>query len=93
MSITLKQVRSLSNILTSGEMKSELQGIMDKVKANASKDPNPKYVESLEMQFFYSKGSGRVANRWVGQVGADPSLGLAVESKRGTMSRALRESK
>lgn len=90
--ITLKQIRSLSDILTSSEMEDLLETLMARVKANASRDPNSEYVDSLRSQIFYSRGAGRMASRKVGQVGAKPGLGTAVEASRGTLARALRES-
>ena len=91
--IKLKQVKSLSVILTSSEIEGELEKIMGRVMDSASRDPNPEYVASLRSQIFYSKGGGRVADRKVGQVGAKPGLGNVVEARRGTLAKALRNAR
>ena len=87
----VKQIRSLSVILTSTEIEGQLNKILDRVEANASRDPNREYVKSFRRQIFRSRGSGRVADRKIGQFGAAPGVGTAVEARRGTMARALRE--
>jgi len=85
--------RSLGDIMTSDEMEGVLNELLDKVEANASRDPNKKYVNSFRRQMWFSPSKGpRVAARKVGQFGAEPRVGLAVEAARGTMARALRES-
>jgi len=78
-----KQIRSLSEILLSAEMESVLAQQGDKVLQAASTDPNPAYVETLDMHAFRSKSRVSI------QVGAAPNIGTAVEAKRGTLAKAL----
>lgn len=78
-----KQVRALDDMLKSPELEAVLVGIGERVLSGASRDPNPVYVDSLELQVFQSKSRVSV------QVGAAPIIGRAVEAKRGTLARAL----
>jgi hypothetical protein len=82
-----KQIRSIKDLMTSPEIESVLKGIGEQVLSSASSDPNQEYVASLDLHSFVS--SGRSGSRIVVQVGAKPGLGLAVESQRGTLARAL----
>lgn len=84
--LKIKRLRSLGDIMTSGEMVGILQGLASRVAANVS-DPNPAVAETLRTQIFVS-GGGRAAPRAVAQVGMAPYL-RGVEAKRGPMARAL----
>ena len=78
-----KQIASLTEMLKSPEIGAVLEGIGSQVVSAAQSDPNPVYVASLRMQTFDTKDRTHV------QVGAAPSIGMAVEAKRGTLARAL----
>jgi len=83
MAKSIRQVRSIDEILKSAELEVILVDIGERILASASTDPNPAYVDSLELQVFRSKSRVSV------QVGAMPGLGVAVEAKRGTLAKAL----
>lgn len=78
----VRQIRSIEPMLTSAKLTAIIGGFADDVKAAASSDPNPTYVASLDAHTY-------VTDRVVGQVGAAPGIGTAVEAKRGTLARAL----
>lgn len=79
----LRQIRSISEIMLSSEMEEILTGLGQKVLAAAASDPNPVYVDSLDLHTFRSNSRVSV------QVGAAPMIGTAVEAKRGTLAKAL----
>ncbi len=83
MATRFRQISTLTEMMKSPEIVAVLEGIGEQVLAAAKSDPNPVYVESLEMQTFMTKDRARV------QVGAAPIIGMAVEAKRGTLARAL----
>ena len=83
MATKLKQIRKLDEMLKSPEIVAVLEGIGSQVLSAAQSDPNPAYVASLRMQTFDTRDRTHV------QVGAAPSIGMAVEAKRGTLARAL----
>jgi hypothetical protein len=70
-------------MLKSAAMVKILTDIGDKVMDSASTDSNPEFVDSLRLQVF------EASDRAVVQVGAAPIIGMAVEAKRGTLSKAL----
>lgn len=82
MSSRLRKLRSLSEILKSDELGDIVMGLANQVKSAASSDPNSYYVSTLDAHLF-------VSDRVVGQCGAAPGIGTAVEAKRGTLARAL----
>ena len=78
-----RQIRSITEMLKSPEILARLEEIGSQVLSAAESDPNPTYVASLRMKAFESRSRVSV------QVGAAPIIGMAVESKRGTLARAL----
>ena len=86
----IKRLRTIGDILTSGEMVNILEGITSRIAANVS-DPNPAVRSTLRTQIYMSRG-GHAAARAVGQVGIAPYL-RGVEAKRGPLARALGESR
>lgn len=82
MATRLRKVRSLAEILKSDELGDIVVGLAEQVKSAASSDPNAFYVSTLDAHLF-------VTDRVVGQCGAAPGIGTAVEAKRGTLARAL----
>jgi hypothetical protein len=84
--VTVNFGRSLSSIAKGKEVADALEPVADRVMAYARRDPNEYYVSTLRKKLFVSPGRlGRVS--W--QVGAEPTIGVRVEAKRGTLARAL----
>ena len=83
MATRFKQIAALTEMLKSPEIVAVLEGIGEQVLSAAQSDPNPAYVETLEMKVFEGRTHKTV------QVGAAPIIGMAVEAKRGTLARAL----
>lgn len=81
-----KPVRPIKEIAVSDELEQVLMRLAAPVMASAESDPNPKYVESLQLRAFRSGGRrGRVS----ANITASPVIGSAVEAKRGTLGRAI----
>lgn len=78
-----RQVRSLNPILTSPKLEAILLDLAEQVVDAASSDTNDYFVSTLDAHTFHS------GDRVVGQAGAAPGIGSAVEAKRGTFARAL----
>lgn len=77
---------ALGRIMKSDEIAEQLEAIAEPVLEAAKRDPNERYVATLRMKRFYSRGrGGRVSI----QIGAAPLIGSRVEAKRGTLARAL----
>lgn len=81
-----KANRPIRDIAVSSELGDLLETLAAPVLAAAQQDPNPEYVESLQMRRRLSKGArARVAII----VSAAPGVGGSVEAKRGTMGKAI----
>lgn len=81
-----KPIRPIRDIALSEGMEHVLMGLAQPVLDEAKNDPNPEYVESLQLRAFRSGGRlGRVS----ANVTASPVIGSAVEAKRGTLGRAI----
>lgn len=81
-----KSNRPIKDIAVSEELEQVLMRLAAPVLASAESDPNPKYVETLQLRAFRSGGRrGRVS----ANVTAAPFIGSAVEAKRGTLGRAI----
>lgn len=78
----VRQIRSIEPMLTDPELEDIIMEFAEQVYEAATVDPNQDYVDSLEVRPFFS-------DRVIGQVGAGPGIGTAVEAKRGTLARAL----
>jgi len=78
-----RQIRSIDVILKSPKLQAILEDIGGQILDAAKSDPNPAYVDSLDMHTFTSRSRVTV------QVGAAPIIGMRVEAKRGTLARAL----
>lgn len=81
--VRVKQIRPLDDMMTSPGMKSILQGLVDTIATEARKDPNPTYTAGVQARVREQ------GDRAVGQVGAAPGIGTAVEAKRQTIGRAM----
>lgn len=82
----LKQLRSLGVILDSDEMEKFVLQRAESILGRVS-DPNPAFMGSLDAHTFHTT-SARGVKRVVGQVGAAPGVGEAVEAARGPLARA-----
>jgi len=77
---------AVSKMAQSDEIAAALKPFAQNVYDRAKQDPNEFFRNSLRMKTFRSRGrSGRVS--W--QIGAEPTIGLRVEAKRGVFARAL----
>lgn len=90
MATRLRRLRSIGDVLTSGEMVEILEGITSDIAANVS-DSNPAVKATLRTQVFQTSG-GRAADRAVGQVGVAPWLAGA-EASRGFLARAVQSAR
>lgn len=79
----IKQIRPLSEILTSSEMQAIVMAKAEAIRSIAAQDPNEFYVQTLDAHPWTSR------DRVHGQVGAGSEIGARVEAKRGTLGRAL----
>lgn len=88
--VTIKETSSsyqaFARIMKSDALAEQLEDIARPAFEAAQRDPNERYVDSLEMRRFVSRGrKGRVSV----QIGAAAHIGANVEAKRGTLARAL----
>lgn len=79
--------KAMRGIAHSDSISSFLKPIADVIHSQAATDPNPRYVAALAIREHHSGGGlGRVSWR----VGCTVvSLGMRVESARGTLARAM----
>lgn len=81
-----KVSRPLKELAVSTELEGVLMKLAQPVLSAAEQDPSPEYVESLQLRAFRSGGArGRVS----ANVTAAPIIGSRVETKRGTLGRAI----
>lgn len=75
----------MAELINSDEVGDFVMDLAAPVEAAAKSDPNRGYADAVELRRNYSGGrAGRVSAQVVA-----PFLGMSVESKRGTLSRAL----
>lgn len=81
-----KPRRPIKDLALSNEVEALVMGFGETVLDSAQGDPNPEYVDSLQLRAFRSGGArGRVS----ANITASPLLGSRVEGKRGTLARAM----
>lgn len=72
-------------LINSGEVGEFVMDLAAPVEAAAKSDPNSRYAAAVELRLHHSGGrAGRVSAQLIA-----PFIGMAVESKRGTLARAL----
>ena len=84
--VRIERRGNLSRVARSEALAQQLEAISDPVWRYLQSDPNDYFRSTLRRRRFYTSGArGRVSI----QMGAEETIGMRVQAKRGTFSRAL----
>lgn len=85
--VTIRGYPNVAKLAQSNELAAQLEPLAENVLRQLRTDSNKGFVASLRKQKFVTTGRWKGRVSW--QIGAEKTIGLRVEAKRGVFARAI----